>query len=227
MRIARPAASRGQLVWPEPTTPLMPAYRSMCRIPRPKLQMAAQPPIRTNRATPLSATGPNKPWPRAIHGSPASVTAPTSTRTRSVWLSGSAGPAVRQLSQTTHAAAAAIPAAPIQYPVLRAIPPSFATSQSPPASQVRRGPMAGTWSASARTASAQCRRSAGSNRAAPASIRLSAPASHPVTSSHRPAGGPGDAPAPGLRRALPARAAVLPPVLPMLPPARRPVSRYK
>ena len=60
MRTASPAVSRSQLNWPEPTTPLIPPCRSACTIPKPMAQMAAQPPIRTRRATPLSATGPKR-----------------------------------------------------------------------------------------------------------------------------------------------------------------------
>ena len=109
-----PHVSRAQLNAPVPTTPLKPPCRLLCTIATPIPQMAAQPVIRTNRGTMPFATGPSKPRRRATHGNPASAAAPTSTRTRSVTLSGSAGGAVCQLSHTTHATAATTAAAPIQ-----------------------------------------------------------------------------------------------------------------
>ena len=187
-RTIRPPTSRSQLNVPEPRTPLIPACRSRWMRLTPIAKIAAQPATLTKRATTLVPTGPNQPDRRPTQGSTASATNPARIRARSVALSGSADGLVRQLSHTTHAPAAAIAATPIQYPILRAIPASRTTSHTPPASQFSRSQPAGTWPASVRTASAQCRRSGGSSRAAPFSSRASADVSRPITGSRLPAG---------------------------------------
>ncbi len=114
--------------------------------------------------------------------------------------------APRHTSDTTTAAATANAATPSQYPILRTMPASLATSHNPPATQKSRA-RAGTSPASAQTACAHSRRSAGTtrteHRANHAIARLRVSITPPSGRSRRP---PAAAVQPCLPRPAPQRA---------------------
>jgi hypothetical protein len=150
--------------------------------PRPIPQIARHPARRVRRVAMLLPTGPNQPCRRPTHGKAISATAPTRSRTRSVAPSTSVAGTFVQLRHSAQAPIATSPPIPAQYTNLRITRASFTTSHNPPAIQSSLGHPPGSWPASACTASAQSRRSGGSNCAITRRAQLSERLSRSITS---------------------------------------------